>query len=51
MNTGMFLIIVFIIGYVFYVTKRILDIIELRIKDYKRMDRYKRSDLITEDFI
>ena len=51
MNTGTFLIIAMIILYIFYISKRILDIIELRLKEPKRMDKYKRSDFISNDFI
>ena len=51
MNTGTFLVIVMSFYYIFYVSKRILDIIELRLKEPKRMDKYKRSDFISDDFI
>ena len=51
MNTGTFLIIAMIILYIFYISKRILDIIELRLTEPKRMDKYKRCDFLNDDFI
>lgn len=51
MDVSLFIIIVMIIVLLSYISKRVLDIIELRLKDHKRMDKYKRSDFISEDFI
>ena len=51
MDVSLFIIIVMIIVLLGYISKRVLDIVEYRIKDHKRMDKYKRSDFISEDFI
>lgn len=51
MDVSLFIIIVMIIALLSYISKRVLDIIEYRLKGPKRMDKYKRSDFIIDDFI
>ena len=51
MDVSLFIIIVMTIVLLSYISKRILDIIEYRFKEQKRMDKYKRSDFISDDFI
>lgn len=51
MDVSLFIIIVMIIALLSYISKRVLDIIEYRLKEPKRMDKYKRSDFISDYFI
>ena len=51
MDVSLFIIIVMIIALLSYISKRVLDIIEYCLKESKRMDKYKRSDFISDDFI
>ena len=51
MDVSLFIIIIMIIALLSYVSKRVLDIVEYRFKDHKRMDKYKRSDFLNDDFI
>ena len=50
MDVSLFIIIVMIIALLSYISKRVLDIIEYRLK-VPKIITYKGSDFISDDFI